>query len=147
MRGRARSFLRGRMLHIIALRRAAPEQPDPAAVSFFDRILRVTNEDVFHRGNWNLLEVNSVGEGTFENLLAWEWQLEQTWKMIVVNLSGGRAQGRIPLADRVSASASYMFYDELNEVRYPRAGQELQNPGLYVRLEAFRAHLFDVSRL
>jgi Alpha amylase, catalytic domain len=138
--------LEGRKIHLpIALRRAAPEQPDPAIVSVFNTILRVTNEDVFHGESWNLLSVTSVGDETFRNLLAYEWRLEQIWKMIVVNLSGGAAQGRLPLGDRVSRSSEYIFNDELHDAKYPRQGQELHSPGLFVRLEAFRAHLFAIE--
>jgi Alpha amylase, catalytic domain len=128
----------------IALSRMVPEPPDPATASLFQTILRVTNEAVFHGGGWNLLPVTSVGDGTSENLLAYEWRLDEAWKMIVANLSADVAQGHISLGDRVSSSSEYVFNDELNDARYPRPGQELQNPGLFVRLDGFRAHLFDI---
>jgi hypothetical protein len=65
--------------------------------------------------------------------------------VIAVNLSSGAAQGRVHLADRVQSSKNYVFYDELNDVRYPRSGEELSNLGLFIRREAFEAHLFDVA--
>ncbi|HXW55841.1 MAG TPA: alpha-amylase family glycosyl hydrolase [Candidatus Cybelea sp.] len=128
----------------IALSRMVPEPPDPATASLFQTILRVTNEAVFHGGRWNLLPVISVEGGTSESLLAYEWRLDEAWKMIVANLSAGTAQGHILLGDRVSSSSEYVLNDELNDARYPRPGQELQNPGLFVRLDGFRAHLFDI---
>jgi Alpha amylase, catalytic domain len=138
--------LEGRKIHVpIQLRRAALEEPDPAAQTFFAKILRVTNEDVFHYGTWRMLPVTPVADGTFESLVACEWRSQTAWKIIVANLSGNAAQGRIPLGDSVAPSAQYTFDDELNGVQYQRDGNELHASGLFVRREAFDAHLFDIK--
>ncbi|HTU34607.1 MAG TPA: alpha-amylase family glycosyl hydrolase [Candidatus Acidoferrum sp.] len=140
--------LEGRKIQLpIQLRRPTPEEPDPAIVAFFSKILHVTNEDVFHQGTWNLLPLSAVGDGTSENLIAYEWRLGTAWKVIVANLSGGASQGRIPLGDRVDASKQYLFDDQLNDVQYQRNGQELHGPGLFVRRDGFGAHVFDVRPL
>jgi len=138
--------LEGRKIHFpIQLRIAAEEAPDPVSVAYFDKILRVTKEDVFHSGNWNLLPVIAEGDPTSENLIAFEWRSDSAWKIIVVNLSGRDAQGRIRMGERVSPSTEYVFYDQLHEVRYPRHGEELQNVGLFVRREGLQAHLFEIT--
>jgi len=140
--------LEGRKIFLpIVLRRAAPEEPDAATVAFFGKILRLTNEDVFHCGTWSMLPVAPVGDSTFENLIAYEWRSGTAWKMIVANLSGNPAQGRIPVGDRVSPSKQYVFDDQLNAVPYQRDGNELHNSGLFVRREAFDAHVFDVRTM
>lgn len=140
--------LEGRKIQLpIQLRRAAAENPDPAVVAFFGTILHITNEDAFHQGAWGLLPVTTVGDGTSVNLIAYEWRLGSAWKVIVANLSGGASQGRIPLGDRVTPSKQYMFDDQLNDAQYQRDGQELHDSGLFVRREAFGAHLFDVRPL
>jgi hypothetical protein len=51
----------------------------------------------------------------------------------------------VKLGDRVSPGQQYNFNDELNGVVYPRDGRELHDVGLFVRLDAGQAHLFDVS--
>ena len=138
--------LEGRKIQLpVALRIAAPEPPDAAIVDFFGKILRATKADVFHHGNWSLLPVTPECEPTSENLIAYEWRSETAWKLIVVNLSGNPSQGRIRLGERVSVSKEYAFYDEVNDVRYPRHGEELRNVGLFVRRDAFQAHLFDIT--
>ncbi|HEX5424123.1 MAG TPA: hypothetical protein VFW94_11280, partial [Candidatus Acidoferrales bacterium] len=91
--------------------------------------------------------VNAVDDGTSENLIAYEWRLGSTWKVIVANLSAGASQGRIPLGERVDPSQQYVFDDQLDVVQYQRDGQELHGPGLFVRRDAFGAHLFDVRPL
>ena len=62
-----------------------------------------------------------------------------------MNLATGASQGRVHLADQVSATQQYIFYDQLNEVRYDRTGEELHDVGLFKRLEGFQAHIFDIT--
>ena len=64
---------------------------------------------------------------------------------MVVNLGNNAAQAHIHLGDRIAQNRSYRFNDQLNQVIYPRNADELRGPGLYVRLEPFHAHLFDIS--
>jgi hypothetical protein len=129
----------------ITLRLAAMEKSDPVSVAFFRKILGITSEEVFHTGRWNLLEVTPEFDDTSGNLIVYEWRSEKIWKVIVVNLAGFASQGRVKMGDRVSPGQQYVFLDELNQVRYLRSGEELHGVGLFVRLEAGQAHLFDAS--
>ena len=138
--------LEGRKVRLpITLRAAREEAPDAFTSAFFQKILRVTNEEVFHSGRWSLLPVVSEGDDTSWNLAVYEWRSEKAWKMIVVNVAGTASQGRVKLADRIAAAGQFDFYDELNDVHYARSGNELHNVGLFVRREAFGAHLFSIT--
>jgi hypothetical protein len=129
----------------ITLRICADEPADPASKAFFAKILRITKDIVFHGGEWNLLPVTPEGDDTAGNLVVYEWRSEKVWKVISVNLAGSASQGRVNFGDRTLAAKEYVFYDELNDVRYNRTADELRNPGLFVRREGFDAHLFNVS--
>jgi hypothetical protein len=129
----------------ITLRIATGEAPNSAISAFFQRILKITNEDVFHSGHWSLLPIANEGDDTSGNLAVYEWRSEKAWKIVAVNIVGTASQGRVPLGERVSPSKQYIFYDELNDVRYRRSGEELRTLGLFVRREAFDAHLFDIT--
>jgi Alpha amylase, catalytic domain len=138
--------LEGRKMRLpITLRRAADDPPDPAASTFFKKILAITKEDVLHTGSWALLSVAPEGDNSSANLIAYEWQLGAAWKLIVVNLEDTASQGRIPLANRVPPAIQYVFFDELNDVRYDRSGEELSRLGLFVRREGFQAHVFSIT--
>ncbi|MGB0036730.1 MAG: alpha-amylase family glycosyl hydrolase [Candidatus Acidiferrales bacterium] len=138
--------LEGRRTQLsIMLRTAADEATDPVSSAFFQKILRITNEDVFHTGKWNLLEIAPDAEDSAADLIAYEWRSGKSWKMIVVNLAGRASQGRVRLRDPVSSAGQYVFDDELNGASYPRQADETNRAGLFVRLEGFQAHLFDVS--
>jgi Alpha amylase, catalytic domain len=129
----------------ITLRIGSPVPPDAATAAFFEKILRLTKEDVFHEGAWNVLSVTAEGDATSANLAAYEWRSDKSWKVIAVNLSRVAAQGRIHFGGRPLLAQEYVFYDEMNEVRYPRSLGELRRLGLFVRRDGFGAHLFDVS--
>jgi hypothetical protein len=129
----------------ITLRTAAPEPPDSTSANFFKKILQITRQDVFHEGKWKLLDVAPEGDAPTDALLVYEWRSPKAWKIIAVNLAAYTSQGRVHLADRVSPAQNYIFNDELNNVRYDRNGQELHDLGLFVRRDAFQAHLFDIT--
>jgi Alpha amylase, catalytic domain len=138
--------LEGRRVHLpITLRICADEPPNPAAAAFFERVLRITNDDVFHTGQWKPLSVQPEGDATSRNIVVYEWRSGKSWKVISVNLAGCESQGRILFGDCQFPAKEYVFYDELHDVRYVRTGDELRSPGLFVRRDAFDAHLFDVT--
>lgn len=138
--------LEGDPVHLpITLRIAADRPVDPVSAAFFEKILRITKEDVFHKGAWNLLRVTSEGDDTSGNLVVYEWRSEKSWKLIAANLVGSASQGRIHLDDHLLPAQEYVFYDELHDVRHVRSSDELRNLGLFVRREGFDAHLFDVT--
>jgi glycosidase len=138
--------LDGRKIRLpITLRMAADEPPDPYTAALFAKILRIAGEDVFHKGVWNLLAVMLEGDASPDDLIAYEWRWENSWKVIAVNLTGQASQGRVHFAGCSFPAKEYVLYDQLNGVRYIRAGDELRSAGLFVRREAFQAHVFDVS--
>jgi Alpha amylase, catalytic domain len=129
----------------ISLRIAAPEQRDPVSEALFRRILNITREDAFHAGRWGMLDVAPAGDDSANNIVAYEWRSEKSWKVMVVNLGGWPSQARVRLGERVSADGKYDFHDQLDDEHYLRDGKELSAEGLFVRREAGGAHLFDVT--
>ncbi|HEY6904460.1 MAG TPA: alpha-amylase family glycosyl hydrolase [Candidatus Acidoferrales bacterium] len=138
--------LDGLKIHLpITLRMAADEPSDSQTAALFARILRVTAENVFHNGVWNLLGVTPEGDAPPDGLITYEWRSENSWRVISVNLTGQASQGRVHFEGHSLAAKEYVFYDQLNDVRYIRSRDELRGVGLFVRREAFQAHIFDVS--
>jgi len=123
----------------------ADEPTDPEIRALYEKLLRINNEELLHGGAWRLLEAHPAGDGTHENLVAYQWRSEQAWKIVVVNLGGAAAQAQLRLGDEISASARYRFFDQMNDALYRREGAELARDGLFVRLEGWRAHVFAVT--
>jgi glycosidase len=138
--------LEGRTIHLpIFLRIAADEPLDPVSMAFFQKILQITQEDVFHEGEWNLLQVLPEGDVPTEGLMVYEWRSATAWKVIAANITNAAMQGRVHFGDHIVPSRQYDFHDQLDDIHYARNGQELRNAGLFIRREAFQAHLFDVK--
>ena len=129
----------------ITLRTQAEQSPDPVCVEAFTKLLGITNRAVFHDGEWALLKTGSAEDATFASLITYEWRSAQAWRVVAINLGQTPAQGWVRFDASRLGAADYIFYDELHDVRYPRKGDELREKGLFVRLEAFQAHLFDVT--
>jgi glycosidase len=134
----------GRRIHTpIELGRAADEAADPETHSLYDLLFRLTNDDVFHTGRWNLLEINSAGNPSYQNLIAYQWRSEKSWKLVAANLSGQTSDGRVPLGQAAMGPGDWVLWDQLANVQYVRASAEMA-AGLYIRLAPWRAHLFDI---
>jgi hypothetical protein len=138
--------LEGRKIHFpIQLSHIADEPVDTAIQAFYKNLLQLTRADTFHSGAWRQLNPEAQGDDSAGALIAYDWQDEKSWKLVVVNLSGGSAQARIRLGDRIATGRQYVFSDVLNNNRYVRDADEIRNLGLYVRLEPFEADIFDIT--
>jgi glycosidase len=145
--------LQGCRIHLpIELSAQAPDTAatgDASIRAFYRKLLAITAAPGFHDGAFLLLEVTSDTDGTFANLTAYEWRLGDEHWVIVANPGGATAQGRVHFPDGIApgieVGGQYVFADELNGPRYLRDGTEISNQGLYIRLDAFQAHIFRVS--
>ena len=136
----------GKTLHLpMPLNAAADEAPDLELAKTYEKILAIAAQPIFHLGEWRLLDVGADSDGSHEQLIAYRWRRDGEYKLIVINLAGHAAQGRIPLADELAPSAQYNLFDELSDTAYLRERQDLLAQGLYVRLEAYGAHIFSIG--
>jgi len=122
---------------------AQPETDDPEIRELYEKLLRSADAEVFHAGEWQLLEVQPAGDDTFQDLIAYRWHHQSNNRVIVVNLGGRTAQG---LVQKTAAGASQncLFTDELSGGEYQWARAELDSKGLYVKLAPYQAHVFEV---
>jgi hypothetical protein len=65
--------------------------------------------------------------------------------LVVVNLSGAPAQGRVPLPWPELRGRRWRLTDLLDDTGYERGGDELVDPGLFVALDGWRWHLLAVE--
>lgn len=140
----------------VQLGRRPIESEDVETALFYEKILGALQDRIFQDGVFKPLAVNSTGFGDASNqaLLALSWTPPPGKAansifgyLIVANMSGARAYGRIPLPnDLYKNGSTYMFYDRYDGKRYERDGGELAWPGLYVSLEGHQPHIFEISR-
>jgi hypothetical protein len=137
--------LEGRRIRIpVQLGRAPAEASDPDACSFYETVLHLSGEEIFHQGEWRLIEPAWAGDATYDSLIAYAWRHRDAARLIAVNLSPCDAQGRLHLGDLAESGHTYVFRDELHGVDYLRQGRELTEQGLYVRLAPYGCHWFSI---
>lgn len=118
-------------------------------MNFYDRLLNITNHRTFHDGQWQLLEIQTFEDISFQNLIAYLWKYQTICYVVVINLHSGMGEGRILFTKvseiQVSPSQDYVFHNVFTDQKYLHHGEELNQKGLLVSLEPFGAQILVVS--
>jgi len=111
---------------------------------FYDKLLLITKDPVFNKGNWQLLTTQPSWENntTCSNILSWKWCYENQNRLVVVNYSDVLSQCRIKLDVR-GYEDIILFRDLLHDIDYFRSAEEVHHSGLYIELKPFQAHIFS----
>jgi hypothetical protein len=125
------------------LDKAQTETDDRQIRELYETVLRCADAEVFHAGEWQLLEVQPAGDDTFQDLIAYGWHYEADHRLIVVNPGNRTAQGKVQKA-AVGASRNCLFRDVLNGSEYVWERSEIDRNGLYVKLAPYQAHVFGI---
>jgi hypothetical protein len=132
----------------VFLARRPDEPQDLDLARWYRRLLATVASHRVRQGAWQLLEASGWPDNqSCRNLVAWSWSGDDGGDrhVVVVNLSGDPAQGRIPLAWKDLPSRSWHLTDLLAEHVFERDGVELADPGLFVALEPWQFHLLAMS--
>ena len=142
----------GRTDHLpVQLGRWRDERADERLGRFYERLLAAADDDVFHSGEWRILEVHPAGDGSSHDLAAWRWVRDRELRIVAVNLGGSTAQGHVQLSSElpggpgVNVDTVFVFEDQLDGERYTWPRHALTEAGLYVKLENGAAHIFRVA--
>jgi hypothetical protein len=134
----------------IQIRQSKPDPTDPEILAFYEKLMPPFKDYVFHAGEWHLKNVYPNGEKTAENLIAYTWKLDDSLRLIIVNLSPEPAEGRIDFQDEaseieVSELKDYKLNDRLSGQTFSSSGKQLVHPGLVLRLEGYQARIFEIE--
>jgi hypothetical protein len=137
--------LEGRRVHVpVFLARRPEEAPDEELRAFYERLLPAVGNGV-GEGAWQLGERSGwPGEESWRNLVAWGWRTDAPRTLVVANLSGGRAVGRVSLPWDDLRGRAWELADPTTDERFERSGDELRD-GLYVELGPWQWHLFQLT--
>ena len=150
--------LEGRCVKVpVQLGRRRIEAENPEIEMAYEHMLGALSDPIFQTGVFSVVDVVPAGPGDRSNecVVALQWTpgisnpIARTRKiayLVVVNLSGGRTYGRVPLSRGLFADGKqYVFDDRFAGKRYDREGGELVYPGIYIALEAYQPHVFEIS--
>lgn len=130
----------------VQLGRLPSEKFDNRIFNYYDKLLKITKQEIFREGEWRMLDCLPVSPNDYsnENLFAWKWSYNNIRKIVVINYSGSTARCRLKLNDDFQISPVVLI-DELNNVNYKREIDEISGIGLFIELKAFNSHIFSIT--
>lgn len=128
----------------LQLGREPEEKQDEKIKEFYRNLFQITKAEVFRKGEWKLLEPIAIGQNdhSFENLLAWQWRLEDDVRIVIINYHNSTSRCRLKFDINVS-SDEIILSDLLNRNTYKRSVNEINEKGLFVELKSFNSHIFS----
>ena len=133
----------------VQLLREPEDANDPIIGHFYDRLLPICDQDIFHNGTWKLIEITAAYEKdvSYTNILAWSWYYNGQVRIVVTNYSPNSARSWIKPQLTIEGDGTLELEDELTGIKYSRGIAELREKGLYVDLEPYHSHIFSVNFL
>ena len=93
-------------------------------------------------GRWQALDRTGWPDNpSYQEIVAWCWRDGDRRHLVVVNLSAGPAQARVPLPWPDLRGRSWWLLPVLAGVPFERAGDEMVDPGLFVSLGPWGWHV------
>ncbi len=128
----------------VQLGREPNEKESKLIKNFYNKLLNITKENIFKNGEFNQLEIlpSSNDNFTYENFFAWQWELKNERRIVIINFSEDPSQCRVKL-EISSTKNEIVLYDLLKDAKYTRAVKEISNQGLYVELKSYSSHIFS----
>lgn len=132
----------------VQLGRRPAEKDNMDLMHFYRHLLASAPGKNFSEGNWSLCRIEPVGSDfSSGNLIAHEWAKENKYnKLIVVNFSPYPSKGHVRSNFIKFGFEKWNFIDSLNKMAYTYNGANLDRFGLYVELDPWNSHIFDISR-
>jgi alpha amylase-like protein len=132
----------------IHLRRRVVERADREMESFYGRLFTCMRRTDSRNGEWRLLQCQPAGDRnpTWERFIAFSWKARGRRLLVAVNYGAtqGQCYVRPPWADL--SGRPIVFQDLMNpSMRYERHGTDLGQQGLYLDMEPWGYHVFDVT--
>ncbi len=129
----------------VQLGREPDEHPLNGIELFYEKILKITSDETFKKGKWELLEpISSWGNNyTYRHILSWMWSYKTEKRVVVINYSDIVGTCRLKLDTR-GYPENFEITDLLNEQIYLRSSEEVFHTGLYVELKPWQAHIFKM---
>ncbi len=132
----------------VQLKRIPTEEEDIELIEFYNKLLQIIPGKKYNNAKWVLCTVTPIisHDTTYQNIIAYQWILDSIHLITVVNYSLVKSKAHIKINNIDYGSFNWKFNDLLNDKDYIYKGEDLKNFGLYIELDAWKAHIFEVKR-
>jgi hypothetical protein len=131
------------------LGRGPSESVDQDLLGFYDRLLALLRQPVFHDGQWQLLECLPGWDGnwTHDCFLVFAWRNGQGEQLVVaVNYAPNQSQCHVRLPFANLGGQTWHLREQLSDAAYQWNGDDLQARGLFLDMKPWQASVFSVAR-
>jgi glycosidase len=129
----------------VQLGREPVEKTSQQIMKFYENLLQITKDSIFKSGTWQMLNPlqTDPANNSRENMLAWQWSLNNELRLVVINYSHTTSQCRLKV-DLSTGKKEVELEDLLTKVIYNRSVNEMREPGLFIELKGYQSHIFSV---
>ena len=116
---------------------------------FYSALLRVEKKSLVRDGEWRLLEGTPAWEGnsTWDSFIAYSWQgIGDQRLVVVVNYAPHASQCYLNLQFSDLFGAQWKLKDLMCEASYDRNGNDLHDSGLYLDMQPWQYHVFEMKK-
>jgi len=128
--------------------RAPKESPDKEMGEFYFHLLAILRKPIVKSGEWQWLPCQPAwdGNGSWDSFVAHSWRGSGGERMLIaVNYAPHPSQCYLNLPFPEIKNRSVRFKDSLSSACYIREGNELVERGLYLDLQPWSYHVFDLE--
>ena len=140
----------GRKVRIpMHIARGPDEATDAQLAAFYDRLLACLDQPVFRDGEWRLVGTRNAwdGNGSSDNFICYAWTgPSDERRLVIVNYSAERSQCYLEMPWPDLGGWKWRLNDTLGDETYERAGDDLNQAGLYLDLPGWGFNVFEVRR-
>ena len=137
--------LSGRRIKLpVQINRGADENSHPLLARFYRRLLNEVRSEVYRAGRWQLRVSQAIhsDDHTYANLIAYTWQLDETTRLVIINLSSEWSRARLDLSDwRWLAGLRWRLCDLLSESFAFQDGDSILQQGLLLEIPPSSAQI------
>ncbi len=130
----------------LQLGREPDEKVSETKKTFYTKLLKITKDEIFTYGEWSLLKPLPVNDKNYSytNIFAWQWKLNNSYRIIAINYSEFTSQCRLKLQFN-STLENITLVDKLNDQKYIRRTDEMLQLGLFIELKSYNSHIFSID--
>ncbi len=128
--------------------RAPEESPDKEIEEFYDQLLAILRRPIMKSGEWQWLDCQPAwdGNGSWDAFVVHAWRGPGSERMLIaVNYAPHSSQCYFKLPFPEMKNRSVRLKDLLSSVLYTREGNDLLDRGLYLDMQPWSYHVFDVE--
>lgn len=132
----------------VQLGRRQSEEKNKNLTHFYQNLLKSIPGKDFEEGKWMPCIIESIDDQNFsnQNLIAYQWKLDEKRLLIVVNYSSIHSHGHVRIDEIEYGVTNWNFIDLLDQRNYIYKGENLSKYGLFVDLGPWHSHIFDVNK-